>query len=207
MSPTTTTGRCAARARPMLAMSVARRLISAGEPAPSTMTASNSVLRLVQFVGNDRRQTLAVGEVIPGADGVDDLAADHQLRGAVAAGLEQDGVETHAGRQSRGPGLHRLGAADLAAFDGDRRVVGHVLGLERRDPNALAGQQSAQPGDNHGLTGIGGGAGDQQRAAHVVTFLWRADAKLPIFCGVSGAFASARGESLTAGSGSRRRRR
>src|SRR6201996_7180160 len=43
MSPTITTGRFAARARPMFTKSVARKLISAGEPAPSQMTASNSV--------------------------------------------------------------------------------------------------------------------------------------------------------------------
>ena len=122
---------------------------------------------LMQFVGYHRCQTFPVGEVVPGADGVDDPAVDHQLRGAVTSGLEQDGVETDAGRQARGPGLHRLGAADLTALDRDRRVVGHVLRLERRDPNALAGKQPAQPGDDHGLTGIGSGAGDQQRAAHV----------------------------------------
>ena len=38
MSPTSTTGTSAARAKPILAMSSARRLISAGEPAPSTST-------------------------------------------------------------------------------------------------------------------------------------------------------------------------
>ena len=38
MSPVTMTGRPAARARPMLATSVSRRLISAGLPAPSQMT-------------------------------------------------------------------------------------------------------------------------------------------------------------------------
>ena len=41
MSATTITGRPAARARPMLARSCSRRLISAGLPAPSQMTASN----------------------------------------------------------------------------------------------------------------------------------------------------------------------
>ncbi|CAM5583601.1 hypothetical protein SNARM312S_04026 [Streptomyces narbonensis] len=40
MSPTTTTGSCAARAMPMFTMSVRRRLISAGLPAPSQITAS-----------------------------------------------------------------------------------------------------------------------------------------------------------------------
>jgi hypothetical protein len=41
MSPTTTTGSFLARARPMLTMSLRRRLISAGEPAPSQITTSN----------------------------------------------------------------------------------------------------------------------------------------------------------------------
>jgi hypothetical protein len=40
MSPTTTTGRAAARARPIFARSRPRRLISAGLPAPSQMTTS-----------------------------------------------------------------------------------------------------------------------------------------------------------------------
>src|ERR1700723_130212 len=43
MSPTMTTGRFAARARPMFTKSVARKLVSAGEPAPSQITTSNSV--------------------------------------------------------------------------------------------------------------------------------------------------------------------
>src|SRR5271155_1057966 len=43
MSPTMTTGRFAARARPMFTKSVARKLISAGGPAPSQITTSNSV--------------------------------------------------------------------------------------------------------------------------------------------------------------------
>ena len=45
MSPTTTTGSRAAVARPMLAMSSARRLISVGEPAPSQTTTSKRARR------------------------------------------------------------------------------------------------------------------------------------------------------------------
>src|SRR5580693_5257416 len=44
ISPTKITGRFAGRARPMLTKSVARKLISAGDPAPSQITASNSAL-------------------------------------------------------------------------------------------------------------------------------------------------------------------
>ncbi len=43
MSPTTSTGKPAARATPMFTMSVRRRLISAGDPAPSQITASYSL--------------------------------------------------------------------------------------------------------------------------------------------------------------------
>jgi hypothetical protein len=44
MSPTSTTGTSAARAKPMLAMSAARRLTSDAEPAPSTRTRSASAV-------------------------------------------------------------------------------------------------------------------------------------------------------------------
>ena len=42
ISPINTTGTCASLAKPMLAMSPARRFISAGEPAPSTKIKSAS---------------------------------------------------------------------------------------------------------------------------------------------------------------------
>ena len=45
MSPTSTTGTSAARAKPMLAMSLLRRLTSDAEPAPSTSTRSHSAAR------------------------------------------------------------------------------------------------------------------------------------------------------------------
>ena len=45
MSPSSTTGTSAARAKPMLAMSLARRLTSDAEPAPSTSTRSHSAAR------------------------------------------------------------------------------------------------------------------------------------------------------------------
>ncbi len=53
MSPTTTTGSRAADANPMFAMSRSRRLISAGEPAPSHTTTSNRDRRSARH-SNDR---------------------------------------------------------------------------------------------------------------------------------------------------------
>ncbi|MNL85061.1 hypothetical protein D3C87_2132410 [compost metagenome] len=45
MSAINTTGQSTASANPMLAMSPARRLISAGEPAPSTITTGYAALK------------------------------------------------------------------------------------------------------------------------------------------------------------------
>jgi hypothetical protein len=69
----------------------------------------------------------------------DDLGAD------VGGGLEQHRVHVGVGRQAGGDGLQGLGAADLAAIDGDRRVEGHVLRLEGRHAHAAAGQQAGRP--------------------------------------------------------------
>ena len=49
MSPTSATGTSAAFAKPMLAMSPARRLVSAGLPAPSTRTRSASARRMAKL--------------------------------------------------------------------------------------------------------------------------------------------------------------
>ena len=166
MSPTTTTGRLAARASPIFAKSVARRLISAGDPAPSQITTSNSARRPASSSATTPARRVAMLDVVGRTDRADRLAAHQQLRGAVAAGFEQDRIEPDAGRQTRGAGLHALGPADLAAVDGDHRVVAHILRLERRNPNSLARQQPAQTRDHHRLAGIGRGAGDQQRPPH-----------------------------------------
>ena len=61
--------------------------------------------------------------------------------------------------------LHRLRAADLAAVDGDDRVVAHVLRLERRHRHAVPREPPADPGDERALARVRGRAGHQQRAA------------------------------------------
>ena len=98
-----------------------------------------------QFVGHHVGEPVAVLEVVGGADRTGDSPAHHQLRGAVAAGLEQYRVEPDARRQPRGARLHGLRPADLSAFDGDRRVVGHVLRLERRDAMPLRASSRHRP--------------------------------------------------------------
>ena len=56
MSPISTTGTSAARAKPILAMSLARRLISEALPAPSTSTMSASRLQPREAVQHERHQ-------------------------------------------------------------------------------------------------------------------------------------------------------
>ena len=108
--------------------------------------------------------------VVAGGDRVDRLAGQHHLARVVAARLEQYRIETQVGFEPAGGGLHRLGAAQFAAApvraDHHGGVVRHVLRLERRDPDAPAAQPAADAGGEHALAGVGGGAGDQQPAAH-----------------------------------------
>ena len=63
-----------------------------------------------------------------------------------ASGLSSTGFIRTSGSTPGGAGLQPLGDADLAAVD-DTGVVGHVLGLERHDVDAAAGEPAAQRGD------------------------------------------------------------
>ncbi len=94
----------------------------------------------LQLDGHHRGEPVAMLDVVTRSDSAHHLTAHYELRRAVATRLEQHWVEPHARRKSCGPGLHRLRAADFAALDSDRGVVGHVLGLERRHADTLAGQ-------------------------------------------------------------------
>ena len=64
----------------------------------------------------------------------DDLRAD------IALGLQQHRIHVPAGRDTAGPRLQRLRPADLAAIRGDRRIVRHVLRLERQHFDAARGK-------------------------------------------------------------------
>ena len=76
------------------------------------------------------------------------------------------GFMAASGSTPRGGRLQRLRAPDLGAADRDRRVVGHVLRLERRDPDAGAGQPPADAGRHDALAGVGRRPAHEQRAPH-----------------------------------------
>jgi hypothetical protein len=62
-------------------------------------------------------------------------------------GLSSTGFMSVCGSRKRGLGLHRLGAADLAAVHGDGAVEGHILRLERNDFHAAPRQQATEAGE------------------------------------------------------------
>ena len=88
-----------------------------------------------------------LGQVAP------DDAVDHHLAAGVGLRLEQDRVHPHLRMDPGRAGLQPLGHADLAAVD-DPRVVRHVLRLERRNVDALAGEPAAQRGHQQALARV-----------------------------------------------------
>ena len=137
MSPTTITGRSAARASPMFAMSVARRLISAGLPAPSQITTSYSRRSCARLSAARSSSRAACCRYSTASTSPSGLPEHHHLAAPVAAGLEQHRVHPRVGLDARRRGLHGLGPADLGAVGGDERVQRHVLRLERGDAHPL----------------------------------------------------------------------
>ena len=95
-------------------------------------------------------------------------AMDDHLGAGVAVGLEQHWVHVGVRRQVGGLGLHRLGAADFAAFGRYRTVERHVLRFERHHRHALAHQPATQRGDQGAFAGIGRRALHHQRT-HVAS--------------------------------------
>ena len=169
MSPTTITGRCAARASPMFAMSVARRLISAGLPAPSQITTSYSRRNCARLSVGQAQQPGGVLPVLGRVDLALRAPEHHHLAAPVAAGLEQHRVHPRVGLDARRRGLHGLGPADLGAVGGDERVQRHVLRLERGDAHPLPHEPAAQAGHEHALARVRRRARYQKRASHVRT--------------------------------------
>ena len=154
MSPTRTTGTSAARAKPMLAMSLARRLTSDAEPAPSTSTRSQSAASRPKLSSTAPSSVGFSRLVFARPRVAHDLALHDDLGADVALRLQQHRVHVHAGGHAGGPRLQRLGAADLAAVGRDGSVVRHVLRLERPHPEAAAREDAGQPRDQHRLADV-----------------------------------------------------
>ena len=86
------------------------------------------------------------------------LAPHHHLRADVGLRLQQHRVHVHARLNLAGQCLQRLRPPDLATVGGHRRVVRHVLRLERPNRHPPPHQRPAQPGHQHRLADIRAGA-------------------------------------------------
>jgi len=86
-------------------------------------------------------------------------AANDYLTASIALGLQQDGVHVDRRLEATSLGLNRLRPPYFPSIDTDRRIVRHVLRLERSDPNAGVRKESAQTSDYYALA-------DVRRSAH-----------------------------------------
>ena len=171
MSPTRMTGTLARVAKPILAMSRGRRLISAGEPAPSTMTRSAPSPTFAQEFQHGLHQLRLQRLVVARLGLAEHLALHDDLRADVALRLQQHRVHVDRRRDAAGDRLQPLRAADLAAagspgMSATAALFDMFCGLNGRTfmPRLLRG--AAEPGDQHRLADIRAGALQHDRPRH-----------------------------------------
>ena len=164
ISPISTTGTSAARAKPILAMSLRAQIDfrrAAGAFHQHDVGLARRRAKLSSTNGSSVGFMLLIGG---GLGGAVHAALHHDLRADLALRLQQHRVHVHARRRARGARLQRLRAADLAAVRGHRRVVRHVLRLERPHREAAVGERARQAGDDQRLADIRPGALEHERA-------------------------------------------
>ena len=164
MSPTSTTGTSAASAKPILAMSPRRRLISAGEPAPSTMTRSRSASSRPKLSSTAGRSSLFRSPYSRAFSVAQRLPLHDDLRAGLRLRLQKHRVHVHRGRDPGGARLQHLRAADLAAVGGHAGIVRHVLRLERRNVQPAIRERATKSGHDQRLADIRAGALDHDRS-------------------------------------------
>ena len=158
MSPTSTTGTLAARAKAHIG-DVVRPQIDFGRAAGALDEDEvGLVLQPGETVQHMRHQRRLDRLVFGRARRAEHFALHDDLRAGLALRLEQHRVHVDAGRHPRGARLQRLRPADLAAVGGHRRVVRHVLRLERPHVEAAIGEGARQPGHDQRLADIRAGA-------------------------------------------------
>ncbi len=112
-----------------------------------------------------RAEQLGLHRLVVARLGVaDDLALHDDLGADLALGFQQHRVHVDAGRHPRGARLQRLGATDLAAVGRHRRVVRHVLRLERPHFQAAPREGAGEACHQQRLADIGARALDHEGA-------------------------------------------
>ncbi len=89
--------------------------------------------------------------ILTGIHVAEDFPLNDDLRPDIRVGLEKDGIHIHMGVKPGRLGLHHLGPAHLPSLRGNKRIKGHVLGLERGDLETILLEQTAQAGDDDAL--------------------------------------------------------
>ena len=92
-------------------------------------------------------------------------AVHHHLRSSVRLRLEQHRVHVHRRSEPGRARLEGLRPADFASAGARRRVVRHVLRLERSDADPAPPRDPAEPGHDHRLPDIRPRALDHERPA------------------------------------------
>ncbi len=132
----------------------ARRLISEALPAPSTRTRSAEPPKPRETVLHGGEQFRLPRLIVARRRLADDAAKRHDLRPAAVMRLQEHRIHIDGRRDAAGARLHRLGAADFAAVRSRRRIVGHVLRLERPHRKAALVKGAAEPGDDQRLADV-----------------------------------------------------
>ncbi len=165
ISPTSTHGHIGGQRRsPYWRCRPARRLTSAGQPAPSTSTRSASADRSAIALQHLRQQLRLQRVDSPRALALPHTAPCTMTWAPISlCGFSSTGFMCTDWRHAAGARLQRLGAADLAAIGRHRGVVRHVLRLERPHLQALPREGAAEPGDHQRLADVGSGALEHDR--------------------------------------------
>ena len=164
ISPTRMTGTSAAREKPILAISLGRRLTSEALPAPSTSTISASRLKPPIAVEHERHQVRLQALISRRLGGPVNAPLHHDLGADFALRLEQHRIHVNAGRDAGRARLQCLRTSDLAAVRGHGGVVRHVLGLERPHLEAAVRQSPGEAGDHQRLADVRARALKHERA-------------------------------------------
>ena len=102
-------------------------------------------------------------EIVIGVAIADGPAVQHDLRGMVALGLEQQGIHIGMAGDAGGFGLDGLRPADFQPFGRSKRVQGHVLGLERRRIVPVLTEDAAEGRGEDAFAHVAAGSGKHDR--------------------------------------------
>ena len=106
--------------------------------------------------------------VVARAQGRDTFSLHDHLRADIGFRLQQNRIHVGVRLDAGGQRLQRLGAADLAAVDRHRRIVRHVLRLERAHAKTPSRPGAREPRDDERLAHVRARSLNHQCARHAI---------------------------------------